>query len=190
MPRGDDRSLKSARLDSVAVFDADTSVAEALVDSVEADDSWLLVVQRNGMPIAVMSPGWTKSLARTDPGVPMWTNIFRSPPFLIAPSTTTYASVLEQAADFELDPRTPLLVFEDGQAVGVSTVARLESDLFHIRLGGTTLPGKPTIPVLIRKCEYREPNAQCIFVSQFQTKPTVMPPCPNPMNLQPHNFVW
>lgn len=190
MPRGDDRRLSNARLDSVAVFAADTSVDEALVASSAADESWLLVVQRDGMPIAVMSPGWTKFLGRTSPGVPMWTLVFRSPPFLVAPSTTTYASVFEQAAELELDTSTPLLVFEQDQVIGVSTVARLESDLFRIRLGATTLPGKPAIPVLIRKCEYQDVNAHCIFVGQFQTKPKVMPACPNPMNLQPHKFVW
>lgn len=77
-----------------------------------------------------------------------------------------------------------------GETVGVTTIERLQHDLFHRRLASSALPGRPKIPLLVRCCKYQQSYVGCSHTQRFQTRPPVMPPCANPLRLNSHAFVW
>jgi hypothetical protein len=191
MPDGNDESLHGARLTLANVFDEETTVDEALsVASDETKGRWLVVVGRAGQPLAVLPPQALKSIASTAQSRPLGAVAQGSRTFLIAEITTTFGSVMDQAREFDLAPGAAILVVDGHEIRGISTVDRLQSDLVTVSYAGSTLPGRPQIPVLARHCEYAEPGVRCTHVGQFQTKPPLMPPCPNPLHLRPHDFVW
>lgn len=198
--------LARARVVKVEVLDAEATVDQILgydltgqaTEDAEAGwghaaRRWAVVVDRAiGRPIAVVPPYSREQIAELNPRESLRVAAPGSD-FLVADVTMTFRSVLAQAEEFELLEHTAVLIvnIKTSVLVGLSSVGQVRSDFSNVPvLGVTTLPGRPHIPALVRRCTYRESHVGCPQTEAFQAKPNVMPPCRNPLQLSSHLFRW
>ncbi len=172
----------------VPILGAEATVERAY--STARGAPYFVVVDKGNQPTRVVSAKSLKSLAATK-GREQIEAVVRGPDFLIAEITTTFKSVMDQVDALGLDDSTFVVVTGSSRGtVGVTTIERLRDDLFHRRLAGSMLPGRPKIPPLVRSCKYLQSQLHCAHRQQFQSRPQVMPPCANPLRLTSHTFVW
>lgn len=190
VPRFDERPLRgTARLIIPMIYSEEATVDDFFKFGRGSPvDHWSVVLGEGGRPVAVLEPGKHERLMRWEQE-PLG-DVARGQDFLIADIDTTFRTVTGQVEALELAEQTPVVVVESGGIVGLSSVVQLNHDLFHVRLAGSALPGRPQVPQLVRCCKFHQANVGCTHPKQFQVKPAVMPPCPNPRGLTRHDFVW
>lgn len=198
--------LARARVIEVEVLDAEATVDQILGHDLPGQATaeagpgrghlarrWAVVMDRTiGRPIAVVPPPSREQIAELNPHESLRVAAPGSD-FLVADVTMTFRSVLAQAEEFELLEHTAVLIvnMKASVLVGLSSVGQVRSDFSNVPvLGVTTLPGRPHIPALVRRCTYRESQVGCPHTETFQTKPFVMPQCRNPLQLNSHLFHW
>jgi hypothetical protein len=92
------------------------------------------------------------------------------------------------------DPQDVVVVVRDGSTVrgvwhGPDLVEALEIGATRSGMD-TTLPGDVHIPELLRYCGYILDDVACRAALSFREFPSMMPQCPNPLQLTGHAFEW
>jgi hypothetical protein len=154
------------------------------------DDRWVVLAGAAG-PVCAIPPATT--LAEGD----------RPPGILVAAADMDLADALESDAFEQFADVTALVLTEpDEDRPGQPRVAGVVSGLTLARmmlrgpvrgvfgLGGSVLPGPPTIALIVRSCGYLEAGTTCDTPLPFRTRPAMMPGCPNQRGLAAHQFDW
>lgn len=195
MAEREDRRLRAAQLQQAFTVSEDDALAgDATADVVAAlEHGWVVILDREHQPTAALPPVPPDSpilVALRRGELSLDDLISQLPGIVVADVETSFGAVLDQVEEAGLEPTVAVVVVEFGEIRGVSTPPELNSQLFRIRYGSTTLPGPVKIPIVLRRCRFHQINTQCGFTQRFNSRPPTMPPCPNPLHLQPHNFVW
>jgi hypothetical protein len=147
---------------------------------VAARDRWLVLLD-GGRPFCSLSPG--SVLDATTP----------RPPIIVASADLDLGAALASPAFAQAGDVSAVVLVEEQRVVGVWGGPRLETIVSRGVVptrGGSQLPGKIKIPLIVRSCTYRELRAICATVDSFPSKPFPMPSCRNEHHLSAHTFGW
>jgi hypothetical protein len=147
---------------------------------VAATDRWLVLLD-SGQPFCSLSPG-----SVLDAATPR-------PPIIVAPADLDLRAALASPAFAQAEDVSAVVLVEEQRVVGVWGGPRLQTIISRGVVptrGGSQLPGKITIPLIVRSCTYRELQAICATVDSFPSKPFPMPSCRNEHRLSAHTFGW
>jgi hypothetical protein len=146
-------------------------------------DRWIVLVEA-GEPVTAVAPGTVLAGGA-------------QPPEIIVAVADLGQGIAYSSAAFEEHASVSALVLTEGAArdeiAGVIDGAVMRRAIARGALRGssdTVLPGPSAIPVISRSCGFFDGAVLCATMMTFQTRPAVMPACPNSRGMAAHQFRW
>jgi hypothetical protein len=187
-------AIGKRRLNDIFLQPAVTQPEQVGAEIAETE-SWIVVLNGGGEPIAVIPPDVTQRGDDRSLG----DLVGRQPPILVADAAAPATEVTEHAANLDCFEESFIVVVgpggvegtDRGAVRGVVSLQDLNRQMgVTYRAGLQALPGPYHIGPAMRRCQYEELTVLCGFTEAFYTKPFHMPQCNNPRSLLPHSFRW